>query len=333
MTQIKKSYSPKILISDLLNAGIHLGHNAVRWNPKMASYIYGEKNKIHIFNLRYTAYLMQNALSKIYEVAKNNGKILFVGTKIQAGDIVAQYAEKAGQYYIAHKWLGGLLTNWDTISKSIKKLNDIERTLETPKKLEFLTKKEILDLTRSRDKLLKIFRGIRKLNGKPNLIVIIDTNKEHLAVKEAVKLKVPIVAVVDTNSDPDAITYPIPGNDDAIRSIKFYCDKFTDAVLAGLEEALISSGVDLGERQSVLNENSDLGDVKKLEKKSTKFSNVTGKSITKEDSLAALKSVEENSSKGIEASKRKISDKKNVSEIAITTNAPSDNPGKKDSKK
>ncbi|WP_341790312.1 30S ribosomal protein S2 [Rickettsia endosymbiont of Polydrusus tereticollis] len=233
-------------IKDLLDAGVHFGHKTSRWNPKMAPYIYGERDDVHIIDLRQTSVLMGVALNAIYETVKKDGKILFVSTKIQASDIIAEYAEKCGQYYVNHRWLGGMLTNWKTISGSIEKLNKLEKTLENEEACVGYTKKEILDMSRKKDKLLLLLGGIRNIHSKPDLVVIIDTNKEHIAINEAVKLGVPIIAVVDTNSNPDNIDYPIPGNDDAIRSIRLYCSLFADAALQGLEEAMRASGVDLG---------------------------------------------------------------------------------------
>lgn len=238
---------PNISVRELLDAGVHFGHKTVRWNPKMAPYIYGSRDEVHIIDLQQTAVLMQVALNAIYETVKKNGKVLFVSTKIQASSIIAEYAEKCGQYYVNHRWLGGTLTNWDTVSRSIKKLENIEKILGNEEEIATFTKKEVLELNRDKDKWLKSLGGIRNMGGRPDLIVIIDTNKEHLAIKEAVKLGIPIAAIVDTNSDPDNIDFPIPGNDDAIRSINLYCSLFANAALSGIEEALSASGVDLGE--------------------------------------------------------------------------------------
>lgn len=248
---------PTISIAELLDAGVHFGHKASRWNPKMAPYIYGVRQSVHVIDLRQTAALMKDALEVVKEITKNNGKILFVSTKIQARDIVAEYAEKCGQYYVNERWLGGTLTNWGTISRSIKKLENLEQIIESQEEDETYTKKEILDITRKKDKLLKALGGIRNIDGKPDLIVIIDTNKEHLAIAEAVKLNIPIVAIVDTNSNPDHINYPVPGNDDAIRSIRLYCSLFASAVLAGIEEGLTASGVDLGSVADIDGSNKD----------------------------------------------------------------------------
>mgnify|MGYP006151647281 CR=1 FL=1 len=256
---------PKISVSDLLDAGIHFGHKTSRWNPKMEPYIYGAKDNIHIIDLQQTVPLLQIALKKIYETVKNNGKVLFVSSKVQATELVAEYAKKCDQYYINHRWLGGILTNWSTISKSIKKLDNIEKIIDTKENEVSYTKKELLELTRKKEKLIRSFSGIRNIGGRPNLVVVIDTNKEHLAIKEAVKLSIPIVAVVDSNSNPDNIDFPIPGNDDAIRSIRLYCSLFADAALAGIQDSLRDSGVDIGSIKKTKIENTMDG-VKKISK-------------------------------------------------------------------
>jgi small subunit ribosomal protein S2 len=257
---------PKASVTDLLDAGIHFGHKTSRWNPKMAPYIYGARDNIHIIDLQQTVPLMQIGLQKIYETVKHNGKVLFVSSKVQATDLVAEYAEKCGQFYVNNRWLGGMLTNWSTISKSIKKLDNIEKILDNEELRNNYTKKEILDFSRKRDRLLKSLAGIRNIGGKPDLLVIIDTNREHLAISEAVKLGIPIVAVVDSNSNPDNIDYPIPGNDDAIRSIRLYCSLFADAALAGIQDALADSGADTGVTKKVVAEDKTLDGVKKIEK-------------------------------------------------------------------
>lgn len=259
------SYSPKVSVVELLDAGIHFGHKTSRWNPKMAPYIYGVKDGIHIIDLQQTVPLMEIALKKIYETVRNNGKVLFVGSKVQATDLIAEYAEKCGQFYINHRWLGGMLTNWDTISRSIKKLDNIEKILDDEETIATYTKKEILDLSRKRDKLLKFFSGIRKIGGRPDVIVVIDTNKEHLAISEAVKLGITVIAVVDSNSNPDDIDFPIPGNDDAIRSIRLFCNSFAEAALTGIKDALAESGVDVGAASNE-SEDKSLDGVEKLTK-------------------------------------------------------------------
>ncbi|BDU60115.1 30S ribosomal protein S2 [Candidatus Rickettsia kotlanii] len=262
---------PSVNIKELLDAGVHFGHKTSHWNPKMASYIYGERDDVHIIDLRQSVALMRVALNAIYETVKKDGKILFVSTKIQASDIIAEYAEKCGQYYVNHRWLGGMLTNWKTIAGSIEKLNKLDKTLENEESLMGYTKKEILDMNRKKDKLLLSLAGIRNLNSKPDLLVVIDTNKEHIAINEAVKLNIPIVAIVDTNSNPDNVDYPIPGNDDSIRSIKLYCSLFADAVLQGLEESMKVSGVDIGAMQEHTDKALTSKNVSKL-KQAKKFS-------------------------------------------------------------
>jgi small subunit ribosomal protein S2 len=236
---------PQVTTQELLEAGIHFGHKFNRWNPKMAPYIYGTQESVHIIDLRQTIFLLNKACKVIYNTVKNNGKVLFVGTKIQAGPLIEEYADKCGQFYINARWLGGTLTNWTTIAKSIKELDEIENFLKDEEKLVSYTKKELLQKNRQKDKLMRALGGIRTMVNKPDLLVVIDTNKEHLAIKEATKLGIPIIGVVDTNSDPDNITYPIPGNDDAIRAIKLYCEVFSKAALVGMEDSLKEAGIDL----------------------------------------------------------------------------------------
>jgi len=270
---------PTVTIAELLDAGVHFGHNSSRWNPKMAPYIYGVRDNIHIIDLQQTEPLMKIALKKIYETVRNNGKVLFVGSKVQATDLISQYAEKCGQFYVNNRWLGGTLTNWNTISKSIKTLENIEKTIEDSESADKYTKKELSDFNRKREKLLKSLAGIRKIGGKPDLLVVIDTNKEHLAIKEAQKLGIPLVAVVDSNSDPDGIDYPIPGNDDAIRSIRLYCSLFSAAALAGIQASLTEAGADAGVTTEVTKEDKTLDNVKKITK-SAKVSKATSDKTT-----------------------------------------------------
>ena len=247
---------PQITISELIEAGVHFGHKTMRWNPKMSSYLYGIKDGVHIIDLQQTLPLINSALEKIYDVARSNGRILFVGTKTQASDVVSEAAKKCGQYYINHRWLGGTLTNWSTINRSIKKLSELEKSLETSAaeeesgKLKF-TKKERLDITRKIEKLEKSLGGIREMGGLPNLLFVIDTNMEDIAIQEAKKLGIPVIAILDSNSNPDNITYPIPGNDDATRAIKLYCNLVSSAILFGMQESLIASGIDIGEATEI----------------------------------------------------------------------------------
>lgn len=237
---------PQFTIAELLEAGVHFGHRTNRWNPKMEPYIYGIKDGVHIIDLQKTAHMLRNALQVVYDVVKNNGRVLFVGTKIQASSIIAEYAEKCGQYYVNHRWLGGMLTNWGTVSRSIKTLESLEDTINDPEQSKFYTKKELLEMSRKRDKLLMSLGGIRNMGGKPDLLVVIDSNKEDLAIVEAKKLGIKTIAISDTNSDPYVVDYSVPGNDDAIRSIKIFCHLFAESALAGIKDALVSSGVDIG---------------------------------------------------------------------------------------
>jgi len=221
--------TPEISIKELLEAGVHLGHRTFRWNPKMKPYIFGKKDSIHIIDLIQTVELTKNALQKVSDVIKNNGKVLFVSTKKQASEAIAKLAKETSQYYVNYRWLGGMLTNFSTISNSIKKLKKIEENLSSENR--GFTKKEILKMGIKRDKLQRSLGGILEMKGVPNLIFVIDTNYETLAIKEASKLRIPIVAIVDTNSDPTDIDYPIPGNDDARRAIELYCELLKKTIL------------------------------------------------------------------------------------------------------
>jgi small subunit ribosomal protein S2 len=241
-------------MKDLLNAGVHFGHHPRRWNPKMASYIYGVRNGVHIINLEKTYPLLYRALEVIKEVVKNGGRVLFVGTKRQASEIIAREAKRCGQYYVNHRWLGGMLTNWKTVSNSIQRLKQLDEKL-AQENLGF-TKKELLQLTRERDKLERSIGGIKEMAGIPDILFVLDTNKEKIAVLESNKLRIPIVGVLDSNSDPEGIDYPVPGNDDAIRAIELYCSLVSGAILEGLQNQLKAAGVDIGESTEVL-ENAD----------------------------------------------------------------------------
>ena len=213
---------PNIKIEELLEAGVHFGHNVRRWNPKMEEYIFGVRNNIHIFDLRITAEAISNALLKLHETVSKSGKILFVGTKKQCAEIVKELASLNNDFYVNKRWLGGTLTNWKTISNSIDRLNTLESNLNDPAFSNSISKKELLQLTREKEKLHLNLGGIKDLNGKPDLLVIFDVIKDKLAVLEAKKLNIPIIGIVDTNADPELIDYVIPGNDDAIRSINIF---------------------------------------------------------------------------------------------------------------
>lgn len=235
---------PTFSMRQLLEAGVHFGHRTGRWNPKMAPYIFGVRNGVHIIDLQQTVPMLYRALQAVRDVTSNGGRVLFVGTKRQAQDKVAEAAARCGQYYVNHRWLGGMMTNWKTISVSIKRLKEVEEQLTEENSGR--TKKELLQLTRERDKLERSMGGIKEMGDLPNILVVIDTNREKIAVAEATKLGIPVVAVCDSNSDPDGITYPIPGNDDAIRAVDLYCSLVSDAVLDGIQQEMLAAGVDVG---------------------------------------------------------------------------------------
>ena len=245
---------PTFNIRQLLDAGVHFGHKTMRWNPKMAPYLFGVRNDIHIIDLQQTVPMLYRALKAVQDVAARNGRILFVGTKRQASELITEAAKRSGQYYVNHRWLGGMLTNWNTVSESIKRLKSLDESLgATPAEGEssVYTKKELLQMTRSRDKLERSLGGIKDMAKQPDLIFIIDTNKEELALQEAAKLGIPVIAVIDSNSNPDGIAFPVPGNDDATRAIALYCQLISDAVLSGISASLSSSGVDLGAAENI----------------------------------------------------------------------------------
>ncbi|MCR9128041.1 MAG: 30S ribosomal protein S2 [Alphaproteobacteria bacterium] len=241
---------PEFSMRQLLEAGCHFGHQTHRWNPKMKSFIFGERANIHIIDLSQTVPLLHQALVKVREVAASGGRVLFVGTKRQASEPIAAAAQRCAQYYMNHRWLGGTLTNWQTISKSIGRLRELEGLLDAQGGPTGLTKKEILMLSREREKLERSLGGIKEMGGTPDLMVVIDTNKEAIAIQEAKRLSIPVVAVVDTNCDPDPIDFPIPGNDDAARAIALYCDLIADAVLDGISDSQAALGMDLGESEA-----------------------------------------------------------------------------------
>ena len=235
---------PEFSMRTLLEAGAHFGHQTHRWNPKMDKYIFGSRSNIHIIDLSQTMPLFHQALVAVRVVAAKGGRVLFVGTKRQAADPVAEAAKRCAQYYMNNRWLGGTLTNWRTVSGSIARLRELEGILENGG--EGRVKKELLTLQREKDKLELSLGGIKDMGSIPDIMFVIDTNKEAIAIQEARKLNIPIIAILDTNSDPDGITYPVPGNDDAARAIQTYCDLIADAVLDGLAAGASASGVDLG---------------------------------------------------------------------------------------
>ena len=236
---------PDYNMRQLLEAGVHFGHQTHRWNPKMAPYIFGDRNGIHIIDLAQTVPLLHQALVAIRDTVAAGGRVLFVGTKRQATEVIARTAQQCAQYYMNTRWLGGTLTNWKTISNSIKRLEELENLLSDEASIGF-TKKEILNLTRERDKLELAIGGVKDMGGLPDLMIVIDTNKESIAIAEAHKLGIPVIAVLDSNCNPEGITYPVPGNDDATRAIELYCSLFSRAVIDGIEQGAASSGLDIG---------------------------------------------------------------------------------------
>jgi small subunit ribosomal protein S2 len=236
---------PDYSMRTLLEAGVHFGHQSHRWNPKMRDFIFGARNNIHIIDLAQTVPLLHRALEAVSDTVAKGGRILFVGTKRQAQDAVATAAKKSAQYYVNSRWLGGTLTNWKTISESIKRLRKLEEMLGSGEAQAY-TKKERLTLTRERDKLDRALGGIKDMGGLPDLVFVIDTNKEDIAIKEARRLNIPVAAVVDTNCDPDGITFVVPGNDDAGRAITLYCDLVAKAAIDGISRAQGEHGIDIG---------------------------------------------------------------------------------------
>ena len=243
---------PDFSLRQLLEAGVHFGHQTHRWNPRMAPYIYGDRNGIHILDLTQTVDLLEQALVAVRETVAKGGSILFVGTKRQAQRPIAEAAERCAQYYMNHRWLGGTLTNWQTVSNSIKRLNEIDEAMQNG--IEGLTKKERLGMERDQTKLQASLGGIREMGGLPDLIFVIDVNKEDLAIAEANKLGIPVVAVVDSNCSPAGVDYVIPGNDDAARAISLYCDLISRAALDGMSAQMDAAGVDLGAMEETVEE-------------------------------------------------------------------------------
>lgn len=234
-------------LKDLIEAGVHFGHQKQRWNPKMKPYIYGAKNGIHIIDLTQTYIMLNKGLHALADCVANGGRILFVGTKKQASKPIAEAAEKCAQYFVNNRWLGGMMTNWETVSSSIQRLSVLDQKIQSP---VGYTKKEVLSLSRQRDRINRDLGGIRTMGGLPSMLFVLDINREHLAIKEAKKLGIPIVAIVDTNADPESVDYPIPGNDDAVRSIDIYCDLVSKAIIEGLRLQQQKSETDAGESEN-----------------------------------------------------------------------------------
>ena len=269
----------------LLDAGVHFGHQSHRWNPKMKPYLFGIRNGIHIIDLQQTVPMLHNALVFLYEIANNNGKILFVGTKRQAQNPIKEAAMKNNQFFVTHRWPGGMLTNWKTISQSIKQLDDLDYKLDEKNGfVKTLTKKERLNLQRKQDKLNLSLGGIRNMDGIPDAIIIFDTNKEKNALEEAKVLKIPVVAIIDSNSNPDGIDYPIPGNDDATRALKTFCE-------------LISDTIDTASKNDIARQTSDVGETDILEEDLSNLDNAASvknnienkeKSLANEDNASTI---------------------------------------------
>jgi small subunit ribosomal protein S2 len=237
---------PTYTMRQLLEAGVHFGHHTRRWNPKMQPYIFGARNGIHIIDLEQSMPMLHQGLQAIRDAVAAGGRVLLVGTKRQAQEPIAEAAKRCGQYYVNYRWLGGMLTNFKTISQSIRRLRGLDERITSEQ--SGLTKRELLELTRARDKLERALGGIKEMGGLPDILFVIDTNKEAIAVAEANTLRIPVVAILDSNSSPDGIAYPIPGNDDAMRAIHLYCDLVSSAVLDGLQAEATASGVDIGAR-------------------------------------------------------------------------------------
>lgn len=295
---------PDFSMKELLEAGVHFGHQTHRWNPKMKEFIYGEHNNIHIINLTLTMHMLRNAMMAVSEVTKSGGRILFVGTKRQASEIISDTASQCAQYYVNHRWLGGTLTNWKTITNTVSRLKSIQTTLDEVESAG-LTKKELLKLTRERDKLELSIGGIKNMGSLPDLIFIIDTVREQIAIKEAKKLNIPIAAIIDSNSDPDGITFPIPGNDDSTKSIKLYCDLISQAALDGIsiqskEDVKTQDNPKEGEEKS-LSKSDIVGEKQKRDTKDQKNTAEVAESETKDD---AEDSKDKNQEKSLDKDKK-----------------------------
>lgn len=243
---------PDFTMRQLLEAGVHFGHQKHRWNPKMSNYIFGVRNNVHILDLGQTVPLLHQALKAVSDTVAGGGRVLLVGTKRQAQEPVAEAARRSAQYFVNARWLGGMLTNWKTISQSIQRLRKVEEMLAG--EANRMTKKERLFLDREREKLERNLGGIKDMGGIPDMIFVIDTNREAIAIQEARRLGIPVAAILDSNCDPDGINYPVPGNDDAGRAITLYCDLIARAAIDGIARAQGSMGVDLGEAEEVLEE-------------------------------------------------------------------------------
>ena len=319
--------TPDFSLRQLLEAGVHFGHQTKRWNPKMEPYLYGSKNGIHIIDLTQTVPMLDRALEMVKETTSRGGRVLFVGTKRQAQKPIAEAADKCAQYYMNHRWLGGTLTNWKTVSNSINRLKQIDSAMEEG--TDGLTKKERLGMERDQSKLQASLGGIREMGGTPEVLFVIDVNKEDLAVAEANKLGIPVVAVVDSNCSPDGIDYPIPGNDDASRAISFYCDLIARAALAGMSAQLGDSGVDLGESEdapleAALLDESDVSDEKAKKIEPVSDSALFVEDSTEENDILADISEETENSEPVEADTVEENKSSEIVENSISVKPDSD---------
>ena len=302
---------PDYSMSELLEAGAHFGHQKHRWNPKMEPFIFGVRNNIHILDLSQTIPLLHRALTAVRDVTKSGGRILFVGTKRQGQEIIANAANDCAQYYMNHRWYGGTLTNWKTISNTIKRLRTIEDLLDNDD-LSGLTKKELLKLNREKEKLDTSIGGIKDMGGLPDLIFVLDTVKEQIAIQEATKLNIPIAAIIDSNSNPDGVTYPIPGNDDSTKSISLFCDLISKAALDGIAQSQNETSTDTETAPKVTkNKNVKTKDIKSDDDKAEEKEIKTNKSDKTEDS--AVKKSEE---KEEDESKNPLSDEGDEASVA-----------------
>ena len=302
---------PDYSMSELLEAGAHFGHQKHRWNPKMEPFIFGVRNNIHILDLSQTIPLLHRALTAVRDVTKSGGRILFVGTKRQGQEIIANAANDCAQYYMNHRWYGGTLTNWKTISNTIKRLRTIEDLLDNDD-LSGLTKKELLKLNREKEKLDTSIGGIKDMGGLPDLIFVLDTVKEQIAIQEATKLNIPIAAIIDSNSNPDGVTYPIPGNDDSTKSISLFCDLISKAALDGIAQSQNETSTDTETAPKVTkNKNVKTKDVKSDDDKAEEKENKTNKSDKTEDSA-----VKKSEDKEEDESKNPLSDEGDEASVA-----------------
>ena len=314
---MSKQELPQFSIRQLIEAGFHFGHKTMRRNPKMAKYIHTSRNGVSIIDLNKTAQMLHTSLKIVKEIAKNNGRILFIATKKQAIEPIADAAKRSGQYYVNFRWLGGMLTNWKTVSQSIKTLKKVEEQLADTE--VGYNKKEKLNLERQRLKLEHNLGGIKNMGGYPDLVIVIDTNKESLAIAEAKKLNVPIMALVDTNCNPDDITFVVPGNDDSAKSIKLFCRLISDAIIAGIKENMISQGLDVSkiDSQGIVNNLPE----KKSEKKEDKFVKFDKKSPKKSENNELESTADEDKKS---PKKSKFSEKKvEKTEVKVVTKKPS----------